>query len=180
MQEITSKYTSVNTSQLPSIWRKLNYRWLNTHLVANVVDYGCGRKATQNKVFSHLLDNLDIHHRYFPYDPYWGDEDRNRNALSCLLTWKEADLCVCANVLNVIEDASELYHIIQEVSQAKYWVFQIYEGDKSGKGKQTKVDCWQRNSKTEWYAHIIRMIVGVSPAIYIKGNLITNSLEILK
>ena len=178
MQKITSKYTSVNTSQLPSIWRKLNYRWLNTHLVANVVDYGCGRKATQNKVFYHLLDNFDIRHRYFPYDPYWGDEDRNRNTLSCLLTWNEADLCVCANVLNVIDDVPTMQRIIQEVTQAKYWVFQIYEGDKTGNGRKTKQDCWQQNKRTQEYCWIFNEL-GIGQ-YYIKGNLITNSLEILK
>lgn len=180
MRTITSKMTSVNTFQLPAVWKKLNYEWMSKHKISDIVDYGAGRKATQNNVFYYLLNNYKEYQHYWPYDPYWVDEDRNKNAISCLLAWRQADLCVCANVLNVIKEMQDLHNIISQVTQAEYWVFQIYEGDKTGIGKETKPDCWQRNSKTQWYADVIRDIIK-SPAVYtIKGKYITNCIDIIK
>lgn len=180
MQKRSSMNTSVNTSRLPSIWGKLDYDWMRIHLIQNIVDYGCGRKATQDKVYLNLRCRLPTTHAYFPYDPYWGDADRNEMTLRCLTVYQEADLCICANVLNVIDDDEELEKIIKEVTQAKYWAFQIYEGDKSGIGKESKVGCWQRNAKTDFY---VKFILEHSPAcgIYIvKNNIITNYLSLIK
>lgn len=52
MQTITSKMTSVNTSQLPAVWKKINWDWWALQRLTRklrIVDYGCGRKATQKK-----------------------------------------------------------------------------------------------------------------------------------
>lgn len=181
MQKRSSMNTSVNTTKLPSIWGKLNLQWLykvNYLKELRVVDYGCGRRATQEKVLIYISSQVPI--IYFPYDPYWGDEDRNRNAISCLCQWEEADLCICANVLNVIDDDEELEKIIKEVTQAKYWAFQIYEGDKSGIGKESKAGCWQRNAKTEFYVKFI-LEHNLACSVYtIRNNIITNDLNLIK
>lgn len=181
MQQRSSMQTSINTSRLPSVWGKLDYNYLRELYPERqlyVVDYGCGRRATQNKVYINL--NCQVPKAsYFPYDPYWGEADLNGVSLRCLNEYKEADLCVCANVLNVVDDIFEVEKIIREVTNATYWIFQIYEGDKSGNGKESKAGCWQRNTKTEWYAKLIRTILGAAPFIYQKGNLITNNPQLL-
>lgn len=179
MQKLSSMQTSINTSKLPSVWGKLNYQWLAAiSRIPTIVDYGCGRAATVQKVMINLNCELRLKHIYFPYDPYWGDVDRNRNAMSCLLTWQTADLCVCANVLNVIDDEEEIIKIIKEVTHADYWIFQIYEGNKTGIGKESKPGCWQRNMKTNDYIDIFHK-AGVTN-LYIKGNYIYNNLNSLK
>ena len=130
MQKLSSMNTSVNTSKLPAVWNKLNWDWVRNHSISNIVDYGCGKRATQNLVRNKLLDEIAVRHCYFPYDPYWGDVDAIRNAISCLTQWKEADLCVCASVLNVIDSVDAIKKIIKEVTQAAYWESSVYEGKK--------------------------------------------------
>ena len=178
MQKLSSMNTSVNTSKLPAVWNKLNWDWVRNHSISNIVDYGCGKRATQNLVRNKLLDEIAVRHCYFPYDPYWGDVDAIRNAISCLTQWKEADLCVCASVLNVIDSVDAIKKIIKEVTQAAYWVFSIYEGNKSGEGKETKEGCWQHNKRNKEYCWIFNELE-VGP-YYVKGNIITNNLSLLK
>lgn len=179
MQKRSSMNTSVNTTKLPSIWGKLDLQWLykvNYLKELRVVDYGCGRRATQEKVLIYISSQVPI--IYFPYDPYWGDVDRSEMTLRCLTVYQEADLCICANVLNVIDDNEELEKIIKEVTQANYWAFQIYEGDKSGIGRESKTGCWQRNNITSYYMNLITTLTGKS--CYRKGNFIYNNLNMLK
>lgn len=178
MQKYSSKNTSVNTSQLPAVYGKLNYEWIRNQQFEYFVDYGCGRAATRNKVFYKVLEEIPYPHHYFGYDPYWGDVDQNRNALSCLLTWKHADLCVCANVLNVIDDLCVLNEIVQNVVQAKEFVIQIYEGDKSRQGRKSKEDCYQRNEPVEDYQATIEYISGRK--CYRRGNIIYSCKELIK
>lgn len=184
MQKLSSMQTSVNTNHLPSVWNKLNYRYLSEICPERqlyVVDYGCGRKATQDKVYLNLICQVR-NATYFPYDPYWGKEDLNGVALRCLTDYQEADLCVCANVLNVIDSIDAIKDVIKNVTKAANWVFQIYEGNKTGEGKQTKAGCWQHNKRTNQYCWIFNELAvqGFLGPYYIKGNLITNNLEILK
>ena len=182
MQTRSSMGTSINTSKLPSVWGKLNWNWINNHFqLPHIVDYGCGRPATVRKVMIDVICQSKCRAIYFPYDPYWGDIDKNRNAISCLTQWQTADICVCANVLNVIDDVDTIKQIIKEVTQAKYWVFQIYEGNKTGCGKETKVGCWQHNKLTKDYCWIFNEVLAESgQSYYIKGNLIMNHLDLLK
>lgn len=178
MQKLSSMNTSVNTSKLPAVWNKLNWDWVRNHSISNIVDYGCGKRATQNLVRNKLLDEIAVRHCYFPYDPYWGDVDANRNAISCLIQWGKADLCVCANVINVVDSVDAIKNIIKEVTQAKYWVFAVYEGNKSGNGEYTKgATCFQHNKKAKEYCWIFNEML--EQPYYIKGNLITNCLDIL-
>lgn len=44
---------------------------------------------------------------------------------------------------------------IAEFTHTNKIIFKIYEGDKSGIGKITKNDCYQRNEKTENYVQMI-------------------------
>lgn len=183
MQKYSSKMTSVNTSKAPVVWKKLNLTLFKDHV--NVVDYGAGRKATSEKVYlllATLFEAQGTKLNYFPYDPYWQEEGVNRNAISCLTYHGTCDLCVCANVLNVV-DYDTIVSIIKEVTKAKNWIFQIYEGDRTGEGKETKFDCFQQNKLTKDYVWIFNETLretGFRGQYFVKGNFITNNLNLLK
>lgn len=180
MQTITSKMTSVNTSQLPAVWKKINWDWWALQRLTRklrIVDYGCGRKATQEKVYLFLkMQKQSI--GYFPYDPYWVDADTNGLAMRCLTLYNEADICVCANVLNVIDNLTTLNEIIQNIVQAKEFVVQIYEGDKSRQGKKSKEDCYQRNEPVEDYQKLIESICRMKT--FRRGNIIYSHQDLIK
>lgn len=173
MQQVSSMMTSINTKKLPAIWRKLNIpgyvRW--------IVDYGAGRPETRNLIINHLREQCGFRGpSYIAYDPYWGDTYLNDFALY-LLDQKETDLCICANVLNVV-DCDTIHEIIKNVTKARQWVFQIYEGDKSGEGRFTKPGCWQQNKRTREYLWIFNEL-GIK-GVVVKGNFITNDASLLK
>lgn len=175
MQQVSSMNTSINTKKLPAIWKKLNIPQ-DTHWL---VDYGAGRPETRNLIIQYLdyYSGLNKSPSYIPYDPYWGDTYLNEFALHLLNRIQDVDLCICANVLNVVDDET-IRNIIKEVTKAKKWVFQIYEGDKSGEGKITKPNCFQQNKRTKEYLWIFNEL-GVKE-VAIKGNFITNNLNLIK
>lgn len=189
MQTVSSMNTSVNTTRLPSIWGKINWKYVKIHAhnpnCPIVVDYGCGKPQTaqmarlvvrNNYIDKERLGQFGCHYGYFPYDPYWGDISSNETTLRCLTEYKEADLCICANVLNVIDDKETVEKIINDVTQAQSWVFQIYFGDGSGQGKYTKNHtCYQANQKLSYWVRRIMEVTGKS--VYYKENYIFNNLN---
>lgn len=144
-QQFTSKNTSINTKRLPTIYSKLNLERLRDK---TIFDYGSGKIETV-RIIREKLEAYDID--YIPYDIYNLSPADNCYALE---RRKEADIYICSNVLNVIKEDEIVQRIIDEIiqlSNTKPYFFKIYEGNKSGVGKQTKKDCWQRNQKTKDY-----------------------------
>lgn len=171
MQKYSSKNTSVNTKKLARVWNCLKYY---QNLPLNVMDYGCGRAWGNTQAF---LQKQVNELNYYPYDPFWVDSQQNLEARK-LLNNNQIDLCVCANVLNVIQEDDIVRNIIAEVVKAKYWVIQIYEGDKQRQGRVSKEDCYQRNQKIvdylqyfpeEWTARI-----------FIHKGFMTNNYKLIK
>ena len=78
-----------------------------------------------------------------------------------------------SNVLNVIEEDEIILQIIKtckELLESDGRVLiTVYEGDKSGKGKQSKEDCYQRNARTAEY---IGLVSKVFDTVKIKQNII--------
>lgn len=190
MQTVSSMNTSINTTKVPAIWNKINWEYVKIHKndhVLRIVDYGCGKAKTANMaklvVGNQCIDSasplkINQEYAYFGYDPYWGDVNQNGVALRCLTEYNEADLCICANVLNVIDDDEEILKIINDVTCANYWAFSIYEGNKSGKGEYTKnKTCYQRNLRTKEYS---KWFNELGLAYYIRGNIIFNASSLLK
>lgn len=131
-------YTSAGTSQkqLPAL-----HKYLDRFTFHTLLDYGCGKYD----VFKRYVESLGK--TYFGYDKYNQPEHVNDQALSC-----KPDLITCANVLNVIDNDDTLNEIIAHI--ASYGVpaiFSVYEGDRSGVGKVTKKDCYQRNQRASFY-----------------------------
>lgn len=59
--------------------------------------------------------------------------------------------------MNVIDNDEVIKSIIADIKNMKVQAFfTIYEGNKSGIGKETKKNCWQRNEKVVDYIPMLR------------------------
>lgn len=146
-QNFTSKDTSINKGKLPAIYRKLGDKIRGKR----VLDYGCGRYV--DHIREHL-ESLDCT-PYF-YDPYNRSVEENYKWVS-VCGYQNDDIIVCSNVLNVIDDDKTVNDIIHVLGFfAKDGYITVYEGDKSGRGRQTGKDQYQRNEKAAAYLDRIR------------------------
>ena len=131
------------------------------------VDLGGGRydHGTQfmakHGVTSHVLD------------PFNRSPEHNSSVVALVKKRGGADSVTVFNVLNTIKEP----HIHREVLQAAHehlrtggalWL-SVYAGDKSGIGRRTKSDSWQRNQGIKAYLDTVR---GVFPNAVIKYGLI--------
>lgn len=167
-QKYSSKNTLVNIKQLPMIYNKLNLEKIKGKII---FDYGAGNIKTVNMIRM-LLEPYDI--EYIPYDIYNLFPSDNCYALERI---DEADIYICSNLLNVIEEDKICQNIINKIllntTGNKSFFFKVYEGDKSNIGKQTKTDCYQRNMITKEYLWYFNWKLSLyEPLIY--KNIITN------
>lgn len=139
MNKYTSKNTSVNSKRTPKGFSLL-------YPYGKVLDYGCGKYW---KISEEYCKKCGA--EYNKYDPYNVKEEDNADIGKRNIY----DTIYCNNVLNVLSDAYEVIETIENISELLTTggkaIFTIYEGDKSGIGKETKEDCWQRNMKTKSY-----------------------------
>lgn len=165
-QTYTSANTSVNSSKLPYIYNHIDWEYVMrktmlTHGYASyynpvVLDFGCG------KYTAHIWDFVTSKgFNWIGYDPYNGHE--------CVenmweLFFSPVDLIVCSNVLNVIKESeivTEIHDLFQKkrIEQGCPYLIKVYEGNKSGIGKESKKGCWQRNESTVNYMRYNEAIV---------------------
>ncbi len=166
-QSVTSKNTSVNAKKLPvGLSHAANYISDGDVLL----DYGCGRYRNGKD----FVESLGAY--YSGFDPFHASVAQNALA-QILIEQNSIDVIVCSNVLNVlpedvlVDDAIKLF-IELLVGGAKVVVISIYEGDRTGLGRLTGRDRYQRNELTSAYKEKIRrfdseLMVGGS------GNVIT-------
>lgn len=149
----TSMNTSTNASRPAAAYGFCERN--NLFVKRTVLDYGCGKYWENCKAYAKEHGALN----WTGFDPFWKPQN---------LRFRVFDTIICANVLNVIEDDRELNWCIQNVltmlDALGVAVFQIYEGNKSGIGRETKPDCWQRNEKAQKYADRIFMNRAFEPA----------------
>jgi hypothetical protein len=169
MQNYTSKNTSVNTTRVPAIYNKV--RWDKLPEGVRVLDWGCGKDTT---LTNGMLEKHGLVH--VGYDPNWKSEVENMAAISLLGI---VDAFVCSNVLNVIDDDDIVRDICRKASQHKYFFITVYEGDKSGVGKRSKEDCYQRNAKIKSYMQYFTD-QAIHDGLYVKNGVLTNSLKMIK
>ena len=159
MQNITSKNTALN--QVASTFKAFNFD------DCLILDYGCG-KGMSKEFCEKTYNNCKV----FLYDPYHGFDEVNDFLKGCKESKK--NVITCNNVLNVLQNDTLKSVIADVATNANYCrcdvIFKIYEGDKSGKGKISKKDCYQRNEKTENYI----------PLIIEKFNTIGNEYHIIR
>lgn len=145
---ITSKATALN--QIASTFTNRKFDFDDSL----ILDFGCGKgKAKEfcEKEFTHCTVCL--------YDPYHNFYETEKFVNADKTAYKNI-VITCNNVLNVLQDNTLLEALAQikkiaELTHTNKIIFKIYEGDKSGKGKITKNDCYQRNEKTENYIQVI-------------------------
>ena len=162
-QTYTSANTSINSSKLPTAITKFS-------AYGRVLDYGCG------KFYSHTQNYVESSGAtYFPYDPYNVDTETNLKTLDYGST-HSFDTIFCCNVLNVIDSDDEIWRILHNMYNmlGVYGVLyiQIYEGNKTGIGKCTKKDCYQRNMKTTEYFRFFGAFQGSPFKFSFHGNII--------
>ena len=142
IQNHTSKNTSINKGKFPRIYTHINWSYLRG---MRVLDYGCGRYTEHIKKLMWLYDI-----EWYGYDPYWQIDSLNKEALHC-----EPDIVLCSNVLNVIKEdliVSKIHDIIKyKIRPTIGYFIAIYQGNKTGIGRKSKKDCWQRNQFIEEY-----------------------------
>ena len=153
-QQFTSAATSINKSKLPkgysAVGKHIGWKEGTTHL-----DIGGGR-------FDNAVDHLKkFGVNGFVYDPYNRSEEHNQNALQNAGNG-QAHTVSLFNVLNVIQEpehhveALKLAHNSLRPNGELY--IGVYEGDKSGVGKQTGKDSYQRNEKLETYLPTVQQV----------------------
>ena len=147
-QTFTSSATSINRSRLPAVFSKAQF----PHRL--VMDYGCG------KYVDHIREHMEsLHKDYLPYDPYNQDDDRNAATatLVCNAMYLHYPVdVVCSNVLNVIDDDDTVRKIARHLVEITTMsggigYVTVYEGDRSGIGRQTGSDQFQRNEPLRSY-----------------------------
>lgn len=148
MQTFTSSATSINRSKLPAVYGKADLR----HPL--VFDYGCG------KYTDHIEERIrSMHKTYLPYDPYNKTDDVNKFSVTLVINAMHVHYpvdVICSNVLNVIDDDDTVRKIarhIAEIVEATGGTghVTVYEADRSGVGRQTGADQYQRNEPLRSY-----------------------------
>lgn len=165
-QEYDSAKTSINSKQLPAVYKLVSLPEGSTG-----IDYGGGK--FDNAV--EALAEKDI--TLYVYDPYNRTAEHNRSALKALRQNGGADFAICSNVLNVIKEQEARINVLQNIKKitktgAPVYIT-VYEGTGAGNEGATKSG-YQLNRKTEGYLEEIREIF---PDAKRKGKLIsaTNS-----
>ena len=147
MQKFTSANTSINSTKLPKVYTKVQ-------LTGAVLDYGCG------KYIGHIRHHLYENDAYLlPYDPYNQSDEVNFDTMRKLKKIMENGEhlnIVCSNVLNVIDDDEMIQMIADRIQR---WIertdgtayITVYEGNRTGVGRQTGKDQYQRNEPLVFY-----------------------------
>ena len=152
---LNQKYSSANTSinKLGRLYKVLCHEKPN----GKVLDFGAGkyRKGT-----------LFLQDKGFDVDSY-------EPSLHDNLPSGKYNTILISNVFNVIAEDEIILQILKtckELLESDGRVLiTVYEGDKSGKGKQSKEDCYQRNTRTAEY---IGLVSKVFENVKIKQNII--------
>jgi len=139
-QEITSAATTRNSvSAIVRLGDKLGL-W---DYLKKVLDIGGGKwnKTTE------ALATRGVESKV--YDPYNRTDEENHDAIEW--AFDHAEAVIISNVLNVITSIPLRYKLLQSATKiAPIALITVYEGDKSGKGKQTR-DGWQENRRISTY-----------------------------
>lgn len=171
MQTITSKNTALN--QIAKTFTEKKYSDLFKDAI--VLDYGCGKGMSCD----YCVEELQVE-KWYGYDKYhepYTDMEIISEFIRDVERGKEGNkkaVITVNNVLNVLQDRQairEIFHFtLRMISLLNCTViFKIYEGDRTGNGKITKKDCYQRNEKTSAYEEMLREFINdtfVHMAVY--------------
>ena len=153
-QRYTSADTSVNTGKLPYLFSHLESLVGKAEKPDHfILDIGCGKETT------HIRDKVEsLGWGYIGYDPYNQDED-GQNIARIAMSVFPISIATLSNVVNVIDDDQAMIEAIRlGISHAISHIalVTIYEGDRTGVGRVTKRDCYQRNMKRKDYLPLFK------------------------
>ena len=167
MQAFTSSATSINRTKLPAVYGKIKA------FAPSVLDYGCG------KYTDHIADYLDsVGANLIPYDPYNQPDSVNLDAFDHIryhMRHRTPLDVVCSNVLNVIDSDGEVSRICNDIEKIATTTggtayVTVYEGDRSGIGRQTGKDQYQRNEPLREYLRFFHRATVSHGMIIVKGG----------
>lgn len=147
MQIYTSANTSVNKSKVPVLFKKI--LWIpNTRNV----DIGGGKYDTATEYLAMQgVENLI-------YDPYNRSSENNKEIMLKFF-FHMADTSTISNVLNVIKEKENRIDVLKLARRwSKMTYITVYEGNKSGIGKESKKGCWQENRCLNSYVQEVEEI----------------------
>ena len=164
----TQEYTSAATSQsqvakgfgILAKKKLLKPGSVNVDLGGGRYDHGT-KFMESHGVTSHVLD------------PYNRSDEHNQKVASAVREAGGADSVTVFNVLNTIKE-SEVHTQVLESAKThlkpggSLWL-SVYAGDRSGVGKRTKADSWQRNEPLHKYLETVR---GVFPNATVRHGMI--------
>lgn len=143
VQEFNSAETSINGGKLPTVYNKIEFPTGCTAL-----NYG-GGKFNNTIEFGVANGFTDL-----VFDPF------NRNAkwnaeIVKSISENGVDLAILSNVLNVIKEENVREFVLSvlanTLSENKPLFITVYEGDRTGCGRQTSKSAWQENRKLRGY-----------------------------
>ncbi len=152
-QQYTSQQTSI--SVVNKVYTKGEYVQ-----GANILDYGGGKYDKNIEYMAQRGCRVVI------YDPYNRSNEYNKNTIA-FVNSNPIQYIVCSNVLNVIKEDNVIAEVITNIVRIKQRnpgckvYISVYEGDKTGKPKETAKG-WQRNQKTDYYVKVIQRYMAVS------------------
>lgn len=166
---ITSAATSINKTRPPAYIKLVEKAvgWKNN---TNHLDLGCGKYP---EIIAKTLKEYGVN--YIGVDPYNRTEMENDLAWDLVETMEGVNTASLSNVLNVIQASQSRHHLIKKawrwLRKGGYLFVTVHEGDKSGKGRVSKKDCWQENRKTVSYLPELEEVFGKDNVIR-KGKLL--------
>lgn len=150
-QTYTSAATSINAGRVPAVFKLVSWAPGGVN-----VDIGGGRYDTAAEYLApHGVENVVI-------DPYNRTPAENDAARQYMRAIGGADTATVSNVLNVINDADARRAVLEQARSytrpgARVYIT-VYEGDGSGRGRQTGADSWQENRRTVDYVDEVRRV----------------------
>ena len=162
----TSKDTSINRDKTPRIFTLLSESGVYG---TNLFDIGCG-KWTRH--IAKYAKETGVCSKYYGYDPYNQKAKHNSKVIDKMTKEKYAqygdynpNVFVSSNVLNVIATYRARFKYIREILLFMKTIDElyitIYEGNRSGIGKETKRDCYQCNKTiAQFTEEVKRMLDG--------------------
>lgn len=169
-EPIKQKFSSGNTSlrQIAAGFKKIDFKTGSTNF-----DLGGGKFDEGTK----YLETKGV--KNFVFDPVNRDSKTNKEAFEIVKNGG-FDTTTCNNVLNVISEANVRDNIILQAAKSLRpngtAYFTVYEGDGSGKGRQSQKDSWQEHRKTVDYLGEIKKHFG---DVSLKNKVITARKPIL-
>lgn len=145
-QTISSAATSVRTISA-AYTNKNTAMYLRDRVV---LDYGCGR---YNDAERYAREKLHVR-EWYGFDPYNRTAEQNDACWTGLQEYgNAAETTILSNVLNVIQDLDDRMNTILDAMShtIRTLIVKIYEGNKTGVGRQTRSDSWQENRAAATY-----------------------------